>query len=31
MNRNSDIMNITSVPGKGTNVELITYLKHDSK
>jgi serine/threonine-protein kinase RsbT len=31
MNRNSDLMNITSEPGKGTNVELITYLKQDAK
>jgi anti-sigma regulatory factor (Ser/Thr protein kinase) len=31
MNRNSDLMNITSEPGKGTNVELITYLKQNAK
>lgn len=27
MNKNSDHMLITSEPGKGTNVELITFLK----
>lgn len=27
MKKNSDIMNITSVPGKGTKVELIIFLK----
>jgi anti-sigma regulatory factor (Ser/Thr protein kinase) len=31
MNRNSDLMNITSEPGKGTNVELITYLKQNAE
>lgn len=31
MNRNSDLMTITSETGKGTNVELITYLKHNAK
>ena len=30
MNRNTDLMNITSEPGKGTNVELITYLKQNA-
>lgn len=28
MKKNSDVMNISSVPGKGTNVELITYLNN---
>jgi len=27
MKKNSDIMNITSTPGEGTAVELITYLE----
>ncbi len=31
MKRNSDLMTITSEPGKGTNVELITYLKQSAK
>lgn len=30
MKKNSDIMTITSNPGKGTKVELITYLKADA-
>lgn len=30
MKKNSDLMNITSMPGKGTKVELTTYLKADA-
>jgi anti-sigma regulatory factor (Ser/Thr protein kinase) len=30
MKRNSDIMNISSVPGEGTMVELINYIKPDA-
>ncbi len=30
MKRNCDILNITSEPGAGTNVEMITYLKPDA-
>jgi anti-sigma regulatory factor (Ser/Thr protein kinase) len=30
MKKNSDIMRIVSDPGKGTRVELITYLKADA-
>jgi anti-sigma regulatory factor (Ser/Thr protein kinase) len=30
MKRNSDFMNITSVPGEGTMVELINYIKPDA-
>lgn len=30
MKRNSDVMRISSDPGKGTKVELITYLKTDA-
>ncbi len=30
MKRNSDFMNITSVPGEGTTVELINYIKPDA-
>lgn len=30
MKKNSDILNITSDPGVGTTVELITYLKTDA-
>ena len=29
MKKNTDIMNITSVPGKGTDVEMINFLKSD--
>jgi anti-sigma regulatory factor (Ser/Thr protein kinase) len=29
MKRNSDLLNITSVPGEGTMVELINYIKPD--
>ena len=29
--RNCDILNITSEPGAGTNVEMITYLKPDAR
>jgi anti-sigma regulatory factor (Ser/Thr protein kinase) len=31
MKRNCDILNITSEPGKGTFVEMITYLKSDAR
>lgn len=31
MKRNCDILNITSEPGDGTNVEMITYLKPDAR
>jgi len=31
MKRNSDLMNITSVPGEGTTVELISYIKPDGR
>jgi serine/threonine-protein kinase RsbT len=31
MKRNSDVMKITSEPGKGTFVELINYLKPDAR
>jgi anti-sigma regulatory factor (Ser/Thr protein kinase) len=31
MKKNTDIMNITSVPGKGTDVEMINFLKSDAK
>jgi anti-sigma regulatory factor (Ser/Thr protein kinase) len=31
MKRNSDIMNITSVPGDGTKVELINFIKPDGE
>ena len=31
MKRNSDLMKITSEPGKGTIVELINYLKSDAR
>jgi serine/threonine-protein kinase RsbT len=31
MKRNSDSMNISSVPGEGTIVELITYIKPDAR
>lgn len=30
MKRNSDFMNISSVPGEGTMVELINYIKTDA-
>ena len=30
MKRNSDIMNISSVPGEGTMVELINFIKPDA-
>jgi anti-sigma regulatory factor (Ser/Thr protein kinase) len=30
MKRNSDFMNITSVPGEGTTVELINFIKPDA-
>ena len=30
MKKNSDFMNITSVPGEGTMVELINYIKPDA-
>ena len=30
MKKNSDVLNISSVPGKGTIVELVTYLKPDA-
>ena len=31
MKKNSDIMNITSVPGSGTVVELVNYFKPDAE
>jgi anti-sigma regulatory factor (Ser/Thr protein kinase) len=31
MKKNSDILNITSEPGKGTVVELIDFLKSDAR
>lgn len=31
MKRNCDILNITSEPGAGTNVEMITYLIPDAR
>jgi len=31
MKKNSDSMNISSVPGDGTVVELITYIKPDAR
>jgi serine/threonine-protein kinase RsbT len=31
MKKNSDFMNITSVVGEGTVVELINYLKPDAR
>lgn len=31
MKKNSDIMNISSQPGKGTKVELTTFLKADAQ
>jgi len=31
MKRNCDILNITSEPGAGTNVEMITYLMPDAR
>ena len=31
MKRNCDILNITSEPGTGTNVEMITYFKPDAR
>jgi anti-sigma regulatory factor (Ser/Thr protein kinase) len=31
MKRNCDILNIASEPGKGTFVEMITYLKSDAR
>ena len=30
MKKNTDIMNISSVPGKGTDVEMINFLKSDA-
>ncbi|MBK9391106.1 MAG: anti-sigma regulatory factor [Bacteroidetes bacterium] len=30
MKRNSDFMNITSIPGEGTTVELINFIKPDA-
>ena len=30
MKKNSDSMKITSIPGEGTIVELITYIKPDA-
>jgi len=30
MKKNSDFMNISSVPGEGTKVELINYIKPDA-
>lgn len=29
MKKNSDLMSISSIPGEGTTVELITYIKSD--
>jgi len=31
MKKNSDSMNISSIPGNGTVVELITYIKPDAR
>lgn len=31
MKRNSDSMKLTSIPGEGTTVELLTYLKRDAR